>query len=533
MPVFALAAFLCAACASGAEPESNPSAFPPDAIVEGINPYDHTVEASFSSTLPLLVIEYSDGVTLDTDIAALLTVYANPNGFNSLLQPPTVSASVLIQENITDSLAKGKLSCILTLSPSSDPDAPNEPISIAGLPVDRQWQLRGSVRDKGMLRNGIAYALGEILVPDFTPGSLYCEVLTLINGVYQYEGIHILAESPLRFFQKLSEKGKETVFLRQLIGRERRGQPIVRGGNRVFSVVSASSRDSLSVEERRRLGVELEKLDSILYSVVPASYLTYQQHLEEESLANLFILNLLTLNALDKRAPYFLMRGPEGKFSFLPDWDFDLAFDNGPERGYPLPFERNIKPPEPLSPLERRFPVWRTLQEGGQFEDLRIYPTYKALGGENFPWLDRLLLSRTFLQGLQERYRELYRDELSTDNLRRLVTGIGATLGDALERDWVRWQHEYAATEGPFALEPYVGKQTTRIRQTWSYDQDMVKIANCLNRQSAVILEQFGNLSWLLPDLYAQGRSGTRGVVYAFVSLFVVLIFTHVITRRR
>lgn len=533
LPFFISAIFLCAAYAPGAEPGNNPSAFPPETIVEEINPHDHTVESSFSSSLPIVVIEYADGVTLDTDVSALLTVYANPNGVNSLSQPPTVSKSVLIQENITDSLAQGKISCILTLAPSSDSETPDEPIAIGGLPVDRQWQLYGSVRDKGMLRNGVAYALGEVLMPEVTPSMQYCEVLTLLNGVYQYEGIHILSESPLRFFQKLSGNAKETVFLRQILRRERRGQHIVRGGNRIFSVIPTDSRNFLSAEERRRLGIELEKLDSILHSTVPASFLTYQRYLDEKSLMNLFILNSLTLNALDRRAPYFLMRAPKGKLTFLPDWDFDYAFDNSPERNRPLPFERKIKPPKPLSPLKRRFPVWRTLQEGGRFEDLRIYPTYKALGGENFPWLDRLLLSRTFLEGLQAHYRELHRSDLSPANLRRLVTNIKATLGHALERDWVRWRNEYAADAGPFALEPFVDKQTTRIRQTWSYDQDLVKITNSLNEQSAVILEQFDNVSWMLPDLYAGGTSGTRGAIYAFISLFVVLIFTHIITRRR
>ncbi len=183
--------------------------------------------------------------------------------------------------------------------------------------------------------------------------------------------------------------------------------------------------------------------------------------------------------------------------------------------------------------MERRNPVWRTEQEGGQLEYLRVYSTYKALGGENYLWLDRMLLSRTFLQGLRDHYRELYRNELSPGNLRRVVTDIKTTLGDALERDWIRWRNEYAATEGPFALEPYVDGQTTRIRQTWSYDQDLVKITNSLNEQSVVILEQFSNLSWLLPDLYARGTSGTRGAIYAFITLVVVLLFTHVLTRKR
>ncbi|MCD8349318.1 MAG: CotH kinase family protein [Planctomycetaceae bacterium] len=514
-----------------APPIPNPSVFPPGRIDEQVAPNSHVVGDNFASSLPLLVVEYSGGDFTGTGTPAEISVYDSPSGVNSLSNSPTFTLPVIIEEDMVSASTPGKFSALLFLAG----DQEIAPVSLAGLPASTEWYLHGSVRDKGMLRTSVALELGRVLMPDVTPQSRHCEVLSLLNGVYHYEGIHILGQNPLRNVNDLalSTPGEgPVVFLRQLVGRERRGQHVVRVGTRAFSIVPLDPRTLLSTDGRRRLGVELEKLDSILNSLEPTSFLTYQVQLDEQSLANFVLLNLLTLNAFDTRAPFFLMRGADGKFGFVPDWKFDNSLDNGLTRTRPLPFEEPFQLPPVTYLLERRVPVWRTLQTGGDFEDLRIYPVYQALSGDNFMWLDRLLLSRSFVEGLSARFNQLYHEELSHDNLRHMIFDLVASLGGALERDWLRWQDEYAAAEGPFALKPYVGKRITRNRQTWSYDQDVVKIVECLTNQSEFVHKRLEDLIWLSPDLYARGKSGTRESIFAFLSLVVMLVFTHLLTRK-
>ena len=183
--------------------------------------------------------------------------------------------------------------------------------------------------------------------------------------------------------------------------------------------------------------------------------------------------------------------------------------------------------------LERRLPVWRQLENGGDIRNLRLYPVYRIMDADNFLWFDRLFLSRPFLMELFSRYHELRRGPLSPENVSALVDETAAGLGPALERDWKRWESEYAATQGPYFLAPYTdGRGEQHGRQTFSYDQELVKIRHALLGQDEFLTRQMSQLNWISVDLFDQATSGNRRGAYAFATIIAFLFLTYVLTRK-
>ena len=489
---------------------------------------DFSVDESFVSHLPILVLDPAEGGAADEEWPGRLAVYDRDGDANSLEDAPRVVLDVFVRERSGDS-PLGKKSRSLELAGGSSSD----PVSLAGLPAGGEWFLHGSTRDKGMLRNGVAYELGRLIMPDATPRTRYCEVLVKRDGAYYYEGIHILSESVERLYWELALKGGSPMQLQFSPGQSRRGGNMVRTGSRIFTVVQASQDNVLSEEARRSIVVELEKIESTLYAIKPDVFLGYAKLLDENSAVDLYILDALMLSAFESSVSYRLCKGADGRIRFLPEWEYDTALDNASRRRNPLPFETGPVRVPPLSVLAKRLPVWRTLESGGDIRDLRFYPVYQAMGGENFLWFDRLFLSRSFLNTLYARYRELRRAELSPDRVYAVVDDLGRKLDVALERDWYRWRAEYTSTSGPYALLPFVDSQGKRhIRQTWSFDQELVKIAHCLREQDGFLVKQMGELAWMTGELYDKTRGGSRQSTYALICLFGMLGLMHVLSRR-
>jgi CotH protein. len=483
------------------------------------------VDGTFSSHLPLVVIEdMAEDVTGSTATARLL-VYDAGDGDNLLQNPPAMTLDVGMRR-LSDWSDEGKISYLVEMA---DPG----PTTLLGLPQDSSWLLRGSLRDKSMLRNSIAYAFGRVLFPQATPSFRYCEVLRKQDGYYRYDGIYILAESDRHVIDSLADRMPDTPLLKYAPGQERRDELAVRSGNKVFTALQDGPDNAELQAARTRTAVDLAKLESALLALDPATFLRYETMLDEESVINLYILNMLMINAEDAPVHFKLYTNRDGKLETLPEWDFDESLDNQPYRDHPLAFDEDFLRAQPPSVLSRRVPVWRELENGGDIRDLRIYPLYTALSGENFIWFDRLFLSRPFLVKLYDRYHEVRRGPLSPDRIRTTIEELAFRLGPSLERDWIRWRREYTTAGSPYALRPFFDSEgNEQIRQTWSYDQEVVKIGHCLLRQDSFIRDQLERLDWMTADLYDKGSSGNRQAAYAFITLFLMMALMYALSKK-
>lgn len=485
-------------------------------------------EKLFVSSLPLLVFEIEGGDALAGDLTARLTVYDRNTGDNSLADVPASTTLIALQEQ-RNSSTRGKTTYALTLA-GADSQAPPE--ALAGLPSGRQWLLRGSTRDKGMFRNGLAYELGRYLMPEATPESRFCEVLFRFNGAYRYEGLHLLTQSTADVYRALAAPGKEGVLLRYATGRDRQADNLVRVGNKFFLPTPLWSGQPLTPEEIREIAGQLEKLESVLNSVSPRAFLTYSEQLDEESAIGFFLLNNMMLNVSDDLVPFALLKNKDGKFQFIPDWDFDNSIDNELERTSPLPYDRGKVVVEPLSVFSRRPPVWTILGEGGTIRDLRIYPFYQALDGENFIWMDRFFLSRPYLSGLYSTFTRCREEHFSPTKLLNLVDVLALRLGHAIERDWLRWEEEYTGAAGPSLVPFEDAKGVNHDRQTTSFDQELVKISHCLKKQNDFLGQNIENLYWMSADLYAKEKTGNKQAGYSLITLIAIALIIFILTRK-
>ena len=501
----------------------------------GIGP-DFSVDSSFRSHLPLLVFETGDSETR-------LEVYASYTGSNSLQHVPQATLSVAMLEEPGHGDA-GKRSYSLALGNYPLADAAQvRDISLAGLPEDRRWRLQGSLRDKGMLRNGLAYEIGRILFPVDTPATRYCEVLFKRNGRYEYRGIYILAQSLEGLFARRSAGSVETdggILLHYSPDRNRMRQVRGEAGDEVVYGWSLQDRGfrtvypltGVTITLEGRMEMAIDRLEKTLDSLQPGTYLEYMSQLDQESARDIFLLNALLLNTRDS-VSFFLARKADDQLQMLPDWNFDTAIDNAPLRRRPLPFEQEPPDVAPPSALAKRIPVWRQLEDGKGIRGLRLYPVYESLDGGSFLWFDRLFLSKPFLTGLAARYAGLRRDSLAPERVRAIVDSLATRLGPALERDWRRWQREYTATQGHCALLPYTDTEgEIHIRQTTSYDQELVKIRYSLREQDAFLAGQMGQIGWLSADLFDRAMDGNRQAGYALAVMAAFLFLTYMLTRK-
>lgn len=490
---------------------------------------DFTVDASFESHLPLLVVENSASDAGDAEFTARLNVYNRPDAKNILRDAPQTTLDVLMRKSSNPSAEEDKANYHVELLPAAGAATPAR-MELAGLPEDSRWLLRGSVRDKSMLRNGLAYRLGRFLFPNATPEFRYCEVLFKRGDRYRYEGIHILAESEERIFASLPDRENGTAVLRFFPGQSRRGESAVRAGSKIFSTVQE---DGVQQGAGEKAEADLARLEDALRAVRPAAYLRYQSLLDQDSLINLYILNMLMLNADESPVSFYLYSGADGKFRLLPDWTFDEAVDNRPVRNSLLPFEEDFEKILPPSILSRRVPVWRILEDGGDIRDLRLYPLYQAMSGENFPWFDRLFLSRSFLSGLYKRYHQTRSGPLAPAKIRATLNGLALELGPAIERDWVRWRDEYVSVQSRYALQPFIDEEgREHIRQTWSLDQELVKINHCMLKQDDFIRDQLERLNWMTADLYDKSTSGNRQAAYAFLAMIAMMTLMYLLSKK-
>ena len=488
-----------------------------------------TVDADFSSNLPLLVLEFADTDGASNAVLGVMSLHDNAAGTAKLRDAPK-SVSKITARWWADAPVSEKLD--LSVKLVADGGAAVEPLSLAGLPADTAWRLHGSIRDKGMLRNGLAYALGLVLFGEDAPRTRFCEVLVRRGENYEYLGIHILAEDGVRIAERLAGDAEDAFVIQYSHGIDRFDDNTVRLGDRFFTSL-IPRRGGDEAESGRRIGVELARLENALQSIRPRDFLAHESMIDHDSAIDLYILNALMLNSFETRVPFFLLKGENGKLRFLPVWDFDYALDNQPERDRPLPFEEKIQRVEEPSIFERRLPVWRTLESGGDIRDVRVYPAYQVLGGESFLWFDRLFLSRSFLIKFFDRYHRLRRTVLSPQAVQAVVDGMTVTLGPALERDWSRWYDAYTAVEGPYALAPFVDEEgITHIRRTEDYDQDAVKIRRNIREQDSFLLVQMEQLVWMTVDLYDRGTAGNRYALYSMATIAGLMVLMHLLSKR-
>ena len=270
---------------------------------------------------------------------------------------------------------------------------------LLGMPEERDWALLANHADKSLLRNAVAFCLGQMLNMRYTPRWRAVELE--LNGAYQ--GVYQLVEHLETGAYRVDIGDDSAAGLGFLVEIDHRRDADLSFISPI-GVPMAVKSDATPTQFDEMLKV-FAALDAALFpngfadAVGPA----YRELLDAEAAVDFYLVNEFLRNNDAFFSSTFLTRKDNGKIAFGPLWDFDIAAGivnyNGNE-----------------SPIG-----WYVGRAGA--------PTYNA-------HIVRLLQDPVFARHVQARWAFLSRRVPALLNYVR--TGA-ATLGDAQARNFGTW----------------------------------------------------------------------------------------------
>ena len=290
----------------------------------------------------------------------------------------------------------------------------NNNVSLLGMPEENDWILHGPFSDKSLIRNVLAYHLGNQM-GRWTPRTRFCELF--INE--DYRGIYILTEK--------IKRDKNRVDIAKLTPDDNEGDELTGGyilqvdreevGNGWWSSFSTNSfivyqnpnTNHLTVEQEAYIFDYMNSFEANMTSDIFMDSLEgYAKYIEVSSFVDHLLAAELTLDVDAYRLSSFLYKDKEskgGKLNAGPLWDYNLAFGNADYGN-----------------------AWLT--SGWRY----------GTGNSAQPfWWNRLLEDEKFRNQLQCRWQELRAGVFQTDSILQFIDEQAATLAEAQVRNFERW----------------------------------------------------------------------------------------------
>jgi len=451
----------------------------------------------FSSHLPLVVIEFkgkddSDYVALESNWLedewfnnSVISVYDNTGGDENVLQYEpnleVISKIQLLSDWETEN--REKHDYYIRLEDSAGQAEAHE---LLGLPANSEYWLVGSMYDKSLIRNYLGYTLAAEIM-DNVPKVQFCEVLLQTEEGFLYQGVYLLVE------RTYAETG---VYI-QRREEDYGGIPLytqyTQNVSGLGSLVIPFYEQELTEEYILQLTQDLSYIEGILASAESTQFLQYKNLIDENSFINYFIANELLGNYDAALNTFYSYQNSNKQLLRAgPVWNFERSLDNEVDTGM----------------------------------ELDQIPLAEA------PFYADLVRSVDFLDALKDRYKELETGPLSAGNLMNLIDSAVEYLGPAQARDWARWEYVYQY-DSLTTLEPYPSEVVgypAMLRQTGSYEQEIVKIKYVLKEHSLQIPEA-------IPQLYSRDDLITKADNYKknmllFIAFFAIFMFSIALYRR-
>ena len=289
-------------------------------------------------------------------------------------------------------------------------DGSNFNTQLLGLPAENDWVLNGPYSDKSLMRNVLAYKLSENL-GNYAPRTRFCELV--INN--EYLGLYVLIEK--------IKRDKNRVNIAKLKPDEISGDDLTGGyiikfdkgtGQscgvivtefaNIFTQIEYPDCDSIVDEQKEYIENYINSFEASLYSEsFSDSLIGYRNFINVNSFVDYFIINEISKNIDAYNISSFLYKdkdSKQGKLTFGPVWDYNIAFGNANYRdGY----------------------------------------TINGLQASSHIWYNRLLQDSIFTNLLEKRWVELRNNHLSNNNILKIIDSISFLLDEAQERNFQRW----------------------------------------------------------------------------------------------
>ena len=207
---------------------------------------------------------------------------------------------------------------------------------ILNLPAkERSWVLLANYADKTLMRNALAFKIGEIMGFDFTPSIRFVDVV--LNG--NFLGNYFLTDQPNVGKNRVNiteQDGSETTepnisggYLLEQAG-DPSGEPVWFYSSKGLKLI-VKSPDSEVINQKQIDYIKnyIENFETRLFAHNFKDPVNgYQAMVDTTSLINWYIACELTGNSDSFWSVYMYKKRSDNKLYFGPLWDFDIAFNN-------------------------------------------------------------------------------------------------------------------------------------------------------------------------------------------------------------
>ena len=483
---------------------------------------EYKVKAGFHTNLPIVVLsvdkempqykKYRDGQEIlsgdDPYVTGNIKVIDGGTGDNNLSTPVSFNSQIRIKMKGHSSIGydkkQYKIKTVLAGGEENDAD-------ILGMGKGSEWVLNGSMADKSMIRNYLAYRIAsEIGGNNMAPDSRFCEVLMEKNGVYTYQGVYLFMETISRGDDrlKLDKYKPKNVYSSYIVRRDRKTSSDVmldtygrlsgkvEGTNKQFDNwigLKYPSQAKLTDATKEYIEKDFSKMEKVVYSDDYSIFRTYDQFIDTQSFADYFLINEFFGNYDAGKHSTYMYKNSGEKLKIGPVWDYDQAMNNNPTVEMDL--------------------------EDLAFHTRDIYT--------------QICNDKKFMKQLKSRFAYLRQYHLSEEHLFDVIDETTAYLKSAQVREWYRWADDYLDptddNSGNYHLASYEKDGVTLSRFTDDYIDEIYVIKNFIQKHGKVIQVDLGYI--LDSAEYDTSVEGIRELLL-IAALLLLIIPSYLIQRK-
>jgi hypothetical protein len=370
------------------------------------------------SNLPLIIINtIGQEIPDEPKINVQMGIIDNPGGVNKITDPFNDYDGIIgieIRGSSSQSFEKKNYGFETRLE-----DGTNNNVSLLGLPAENDWILHGPYSDKSLMRNALAYHLGNQM-GRWNPHTRFCELY--INDDYQ--GVYVLIEKIKRDDNRLDIAALNPG---EITGSDLTGGYILsidrasdhywispfKGSNYIGEIVINyvyPEYDSMPAEQRNYIRYYVTYFENALFSgdyQDPAK--GYRAYADPASYIDYFLISELSRNVDAYRLSTFFYKDKDGKLTMGPLWDFDLAFGNA------------------------------NYYEASEIQGWMIYTVDTWDSYQTPLWWDKLREDDYFNAEMKLRWEELRNGPFHLDSIFAYIDSASVLLADAQERNFYRF----------------------------------------------------------------------------------------------
>lgn len=482
---------------------------PPDPHTEDPLLYideDYTVQDGFHSNLPIVILSMESELTdykefdeaenetvLDEEsyIKGHISIIDGGTFDNCITDIPVSQSELLIKKRGHTSYTFDKVQYLLKLR---TPDGMENNVDILGMGAHNSWILNGSMADKSMIRNYLAYRISSE-ISDVTPDSQFCEVVIQDGDKYVYQGLYLMMETVARDVNRIPiDSFKEgNLYTSYIIRRDRftHFDKMLETGRRLEGLsdewigLKYPSDERITDTALRYIEKDFSEIERIIYSDREDVFGLYDKYIDVDSFVDYFLLNEFFGNYDAGMHSTYMYKNSGEPLKIGPVWDFDQAMNN---------YAVEEMKPDSMAFQER-------------------------------PFFERFTKDIRFLDELQARYAVLRRDTLSHDHICDVIDETTAYIRSAREREWYRWAADYYDDSGQnwhnYYLLDYMDDDNMLVsRFNDNYDQEIYNIKTYLYKHGRAMQTELRLL-----EEYTVYDTSMRGENKLLLLIFMVLFF--------